>query len=233
MHDLVIYGAGGLGREIAEVVRRINEQHYVWNLLGFVDDVPHSGTIWRNLEVLGDIRFIRQFGKPLDVVLGIGAPSPKKRIYQKLKQCAHVHFPNVIDRTAQITAPARMGEGLVIFPMCFVSLNVALGHCVYLNTGAYVAHDSSIGSFGSVMPHASISGNVVIGEETLIGAGASILQGRTVGSRSTVGMGGIVIDDVPDDCVAVGNPAKPIRSPSKPNVSVNAESGGGLPCQDF
>ena len=44
MHDLVIYGAGGLGREVAEIVRRINERHRFWNLLGFLDDGAEAGT---------------------------------------------------------------------------------------------------------------------------------------------------------------------------------------------
>ena len=211
MHDLVIYGAGGLGREIAEVVRRINEQHYVWNFLGFVDDaLSPPAPVWEGREVLGNMDFIRTFRGPLDVVLGIGSPQAKKRLYDELKACPHARFPNVIDRTAQITSPVHIGKGTVIFPLCFVSLNVSLGDFVYLNTGAYVAHDSRVGSFSSIMPHASISGNVVVGEETLIGAGASILQGKTVGSRSIVGMGGIVIDDVPDDSTAVGNPARPL-----------------------
>ena len=68
MHDLVIYGAGGLGREIAEVVRRINEQHYVWNFLGFVDDaLSPPAPVWEGREVLGNMDFIRTFRGPLDV----------------------------------------------------------------------------------------------------------------------------------------------------------------------
>lgn len=217
MHDLVIYGAGGLGREIAEVVRRINAQHYIWNLLGFVDDAASpTDPVWEDREVLGNVDFIRTFRGPLDVVLGIGSPQAKKRIYGELQACPHVRFPNVIDRTAQITSPAHIGKGVVVFPLCFVSLNVSLGDFVYLNTGAYVAHDSQVGSFSSVMPHASISGNVVVGEEVLIGAGASILQGKSIGSRSTVGMGGVVIDDVPHDSTTVGNPARPLEKGCKP-----------------
>ena len=210
MRDLIVYGAGGLGREIAEVVRRINERHYIWNFLDFADDSPKNGFVWKTFEILGDINFIRAFGKPLDVVIGIGSPKAKKTLYEKLKELPHVHLPLIIDPAAEITNPAGIGEGTVIFPLCFVSLNVALGRCVYLNTGAYVAHDSTVGDFSSIMPHVSISGNVIIGQETLIGAGASILQGKSVGARSIVGMGSVVIDDVPEERTVVGNPARPL-----------------------
>ena len=67
-----------------------------------------------------------------------------------------------------------------------------------------------MGDFSSIMPHVSISGNVIIGQETLIGAGASILQGKSVGARSIVGMGSVVIDDVPEERTVVGNPARPL-----------------------
>ena len=53
MHDLVIYGAGGLGREVAEIVRRINERHRFWNLLGFLDDGAEAGTFSGGLPILG------------------------------------------------------------------------------------------------------------------------------------------------------------------------------------
>jgi len=220
MRDLIVYGAGGLGREIAEVVRRINERHYIWNFLGFADDSFRPGPIWRTYKILGGIDFIRDFQGSLDVVLGICVPQVKKKLCEELERLSHVNLPNIIDPTAEITNPAGLGDGTVIFPMCFVSVNVTLGRCVYLNTGAYIAHDSFVGDFSSIMPHSSISGNVHIGEETLIGAGASILQGRTVGARSTVGMGGVVICDVPDGCTVVGNPARTLSPCPIPNPDV-------------
>ena len=44
MKDLVIIGAGDFGREIANVVERINCVKSEWNLLGFIDD---------NIEIQG------------------------------------------------------------------------------------------------------------------------------------------------------------------------------------
>ena len=51
MHDLVIYGAGGLGREVAEIVRRINERHRFWNLLGFLDNKAKTDSLDRKSVV--------------------------------------------------------------------------------------------------------------------------------------------------------------------------------------
>ena len=61
------------------------------------------------------------------------------------------------------------------------------------------------------MPGANISGNVRIADATLIGSGATILQGLTIGKNCIVGAGAVVTKDLPDNCTAVGVPARIIK----------------------
>lgn len=56
----------------------------------------------------------------------------------------------------------------------------------------------------------SVDGEVVIGSDCWIGAAATILS--DIGDRTTIGAGSVVVKAIPADVVAVGNPAKPIRS---------------------
>jgi len=51
----------------------------------------------------------------------------------------------------------------------------------------------------------------VIGDNVLIGAGAKILGGVSIGNNVVIGANAVVINDLPDNCVAVGVPAKIIR----------------------
>ena len=207
MHDLVIYGAGGLGREVAEMVRRINERHRFWNLLGFADDAEGRQRLG-GCEQLGGMSFVKEFGRPLDVALAIASPKTKRRIYEELKPCPHIHFPNVIDVDVILSSRVEMEEGVILSHLCSVSVDTRLGRCVFLNTGVHVGHDTVIGDFCSVMPSVDISGNVAVGEETLIGVGSVILQGKKIGARTTVGMGSVVMADVPGGCTVLGNPAR-------------------------
>ena len=57
-----------------------------------------------------------------------------------------------------------------------------------------------------------ISGNCRVGEGALLGTGATLVQQVSVGGWSTVGAGAVVIEDIPDKVVAVGVPAKVVRS---------------------
>ena len=208
MHDLVIYGAGGLGREVAAMVCRINRRHQFWNLLGCVDDGVQDKTEVDGCPLLGGMDFIRNFGRPLDVALTIAKPSVKRRIFTELKECPHVHLPAIIDETSLLPTDFSPGEGCIISPYCAISSNVRIGSCVFFNTGTLIGHDAVLGDFCSLMCHVDVAGNVNVGEDTLIGDHACILQGLRVGARATVGMGSIVMTPVPDDCTVLGNPAR-------------------------
>lgn len=52
---------------------------------------------------------------------------------------------------------------------------------------------------------------VTIGDDTWLGGGVIVLPGVTIGKRCIIGAGSVVTKDIPDDCVAVGNPAKVIK----------------------
>lgn len=53
--------------------------------------------------------------------------------------------------------------------------------------------------------------NIIIGDDVLIGTRCIILKGVTIGKRCIIGSGSIVVKDVPDDSIAVGNPAKVVK----------------------
>lgn len=56
----------------------------------------------------------------------------------------------------------------------------------------------------------AVIGRVFIGSNTFIGAGTIVLPGVRIGRNCVIGAGGVVKNDIPDNCVAVGNPAKVI-----------------------
>ena len=52
---------------------------------------------------------------------------------------------------------------------------------------------------------------VRIGEHCWIGGHVTICPGVTIGNRSVIGAGSVVVHDIPDDCLAVGNPCRVVR----------------------
>ena len=52
---------------------------------------------------------------------------------------------------------------------------------------------------------------VEIKDGAWVGGGVIILPGVTIGKNSIIGAGSVVSRSIPDNCVAVGNPCKPIK----------------------
>ena len=74
-----------------------------------------------------------------------------------------------------------------------------------------VGHDTSIGDYCSFMPSVNISGEVHIEEKVYVGTGAKIINRLSIGKATIVGAGAVVSKSLPENCTAVGIPAKPIK----------------------
>jgi sugar O-acyltransferase (sialic acid O-acetyltransferase NeuD family) len=211
LQDLVIYGAGGLGREILAYLRAANSDTERWNFLGFIDDGKPAGTRVGGVQVLGGVEELISKTDPVAVLMGMADPGAKASLYAKLSLNSHVTFPVLIHPLAHVEASAVLGAGTVISPYCSVSVDTVLGLCSFLNVGSQIGHDSTLGDFDSVMPHVDVSGNVTIGARTLVGAGARILQGLSIGADVTIGIGSVVLKDVPNRCTVMGYPARVVK----------------------
>jgi sugar O-acyltransferase (sialic acid O-acetyltransferase NeuD family) len=216
VQDIVIYGAGGLGREIRAYLRASDIAEQVWNFLGFIDDGKPADTPVGDAKVLGNRTKLISTAKPTAVLIGMADPAAKESLYAELSQYPQFTFPTLVHPLAHVEPSAVLKAGSIISPHCDISVDVTLGLCAFFNVGAQIGHDSVLGDFCSVMPHTDISGNVTVGARSLIGAGAKILQGLSIGADATVGIGSVVLNDVPDRCTVMGYPAKIIQRAEQP-----------------
>ncbi len=73
---------------------------------------------------------------------------------------------------------------------------------------AIVGRDLQVGDHSVISSMVNIGGGCVIGSGSFIGMGALIKEGVRIGSNVIVGMGSVVYADIPDDVIALGNPAR-------------------------
>ena len=93
--DLLIYGFGGFGHEVACLINHINAEEPRWNLLGYIDDGVAVGTECRYGKVLGNIDTVNSWDKPVSVVIAIGNCRVVESLSQKISN-KNVDFPNII-----------------------------------------------------------------------------------------------------------------------------------------
>lgn len=201
--EIVIIGAGGFGREVADLMRG-NE---FAALAGFIDDDPPVELIERRGEqYLGSLEGLDRY-RGREYLIGIGNGEVRQEI-AKRADAAGLAAGNLQHYTATIGEDNRIGEGFVACAHVSVTTNVEIGRHVHLNLNSTVGHDTTIGDFVTVNPGVNISGNVTVGRGTMIGTGASVIQGVTIGRDVLVGAGAVVTRDVPDGVTAVGVPAR-------------------------
>lgn len=76
---------------------------------------------------------------------------------------------------------------------------------------SFVGHDSVLEDYVSIANNACIGANVRLGYGTHVGTNAATREKITVGKYSVVGMGAVILSDVPEGGVVVGNPGKLLR----------------------
>ena len=210
MKDIVIIGAGGVGRETAWIIEEINKQNEEWNILGYIDD---NKSIWgkdiNNYKILGGIDYLLTLPKDVYVIIAIANYKVKKSIVEKLGN--RFKFPNIIYPGVNIHSSSSIGEGCIIYPQVVTTTNISIGNHVIISPKCGIGHESVIKDYVSLLWNVNISGNDLIKEGVLIGSGATVIQNITVNEGAIIGAGAVVVKNIDCNTTSVGVPSKVIR----------------------
>lgn len=214
MKDIVIIGAGGVGKETSWIIEQINNVNKKWNLLGIIDE---NKDIWNSkingYKVLGGFEYLDKYKKSENkpyIIVAIANYAVKKRMVDKIKD--EFEFATIIHPDVFIHESISIGQGCIIYPGVIMTANINIGNHVIISPKCGIGHDSIINDYASLLWNVNVSGHDVIGEGVLIGSGATIIQGKKVGSGAIVGAGAVVINDVEDETTNVGVPACVIKN---------------------
>ena len=210
--DIAIYGAGGFGKEVACLIKRINEAQPepVWNLIGFFDDDPEKkGKMISHFgPCLGGIEELNAWGKEIAVAMAIGNSAVVKEVFDKVTS-QKVSFPNLIHPNFVMSDPETfvIGQGNIIQGGCTASVDVTLGDFNVVDGSVVFGHDDKIGSFNTFMPAVRVSGEVKVGDLNFFGVGSIILQQIKIGNNIRLGAGSVLMTKPKDGMLYMGNPA--------------------------
>ena len=210
---VVIIGAGGHAREVAEIFRHRSREGGGPRLQGFVADDPgsHDAEVG-GLPVLGDWTWFDGADRQgLEVICAVGSPQLRKLLAARAASRG-LEFASAVSPLAYVSAEASVGRGVMVFPHAFVSAGSLLGDHTIVNVGASVSHGTRVGPYGTLGPGARLAGNVSVGEGCYLGIGSSVIERVRVGEWATVGGGACVTRDLPGNVTAVGLPARVVKT---------------------
>lgn len=196
--DICILGAGGHAKVVIELAEMLK-----YDIKSIFDQDKSKKNIF-HYSVEHDSEKISE---NRNVFLALGNNQNRKIGSEKYETADF----NLIHPSGIISKSVKMGYGNALMAGVIINSSVQIGdHCI-INTGSCIDHDCRIDNFVHISPKAALAGNVKVKEGAQIGIGACIKQNITVGKWAVVGAGAVVINDVPDFAVVVGNPAKILR----------------------
>jgi acetyltransferase EpsM len=207
MKPFVIVGAGGLGRELLGWIADCGpDTRRRFQVASIISEAKDAGGVCHGVPILHPDDWS---GSAPRFVIGLSDPFEKKRLALSLQARGWEAETFIHDSVAAGLAP-KIGAGTVICPRCCISTDCEIGEHVLINSASGIGHDAIVGDYSSLLGAVSINGNVTVGEGVLFGAGSMVYPGKKIGSWSKIGLGSVVLRNVPDNAVMFGNPAQRI-----------------------
>jgi len=207
---LYVYCAGGFGKEIMDVARRKNKITQQWTEIKYIDDVLTEKTKY-GAQVIKFMELIHAVDRnEFEFIIANGEPHVRKNIYEKLIG-NDFKFGKLVDVSTMVADTANIADGVIVTPMCSISSDAKLLRNSCVNTMSIIGHDVVIGENTVISSMVNMGGACTVGENSYVGMGALVKEGVKIGSNSIIGMGSVVYTDVPDDVIALGNPARVVR----------------------
>src|SRR5699024_8075495 len=179
--DLIIIGASGHGKVVAEIAELTGQYNYIY----FMDDFSEKKT-FHGYKNLGSPKRSDQHKDKADFFVAIGDNNIRKDkldalIKEDYSIATIVHPNTVISKTVHI------GQGTVLMAGVIVNASSKIGIGCIINTKASIDHDCKLENYVHVSPGVTIAGNTEIGCNTWIGAGSVIINNISIKEMTIIG----------------------------------------------
>ena len=183
--SLLIVGAGGHGRSVAEIVAASD----AWRFVGFVDDtIPRStpGSVWPVIGATSELAACRSVAEL--AIVAIGNNAVRERLQDRLIDLGF-GIASVIHRSAIVAPSARLGAGCAIMAGTVIGTEATLGDGVIVNSGAVVDHHCRVQDYAHLGTNACMAGGSVLGPGAWMQAGSALGYGVLVPAGTVLSVG--------------------------------------------
>lgn len=199
---VIIIGAGGHAKVIADIVRSNNDV-----VAGFLDDSFTEEKEFYGSRIIGKSSDYINYSDDCSFIIAIGNNGVRERISGSFK-CA---WYTAIHSSAVVSSSAVIGEGTCVMANAVINADARIGAHVIINTASVVEHDCVIGDYSHIAPKSVVCGVTTVGKNVWLGAGSTVMHVLNICDNVMLGAGGVVVQNINEAGTYVGVPAKKIK----------------------
>jgi sugar O-acyltransferase (sialic acid O-acetyltransferase NeuD family) len=208
MNELYILGAGGCARGVLNIIVDLDRYDEV---TGFLEEGSKREGEIVNGKSIYDASILKNLDPEKTKIVGAIANPLRKRWIEEVKMIGF-NFETLIHPNVVKSKWVKINDGVIVYPGSIIDDQIEIGAHVIINKDCTLGHDISIGDYSTLSPGVHIGGYVTIGEKCFIGLGAVIKDRVSIGAGSLIGAGAVVTKDIPENSLAIGVPAKPVKT---------------------
>lgn len=197
MNKLIIIGASGQGKVVADIAKKCGYRDIV-----FLDNDTKIKEC-SGYPVLGPDTMTSEIDGC--VFIAVGNSVVRKKLMERE---SHRIIPVLIHPDAVVADDVTIDAGSVVMAGTVINPGTKIGRGVIINTSSSVDHDCNIGDYCHISVGAHLCGTVKIGEGTWIGAGSTISNNVNICGECMIGAGAVVINNIEEAGTYVGVPAR-------------------------
>lgn len=204
---LIIIGAGGHGRVVADCAKSIG----CYTNIMFLDDCFAERKNNHAWQVVGPIENWLKYLNSADFIVAVGNNTLRASLLQQLI-AAKANITTLIHPSAVVSKQATIADGVVVFANAVINIGTRIDEGCIINTGATIDHDCHIHDYCHISPGVNVAGGVEIGSYSWLGIGSTVIEYITIAQNTQTGAGAVVTKATKNNTLYVGIPARPVRS---------------------
>lgn len=197
---LLIIGAGGHGRVVADIAEQTTAYHEIAYL---DDDESVKGVL--GYKVLGKTDELSKWINDYDIFVAIGNKNVREAKIKELEFMG-ASLPTIVHPSAVIGKDVQIGKGTVVMPSVTINCGSVIGEGCIINTSATIDHDCVIKDYVHISPGVHLAGTVTVGKGAWLGIGTSVSNNINIVNECKIGAGAVVVKDITETGTYVGVP---------------------------
>lgn len=211
MDKVIVIGGPGPAVSIGNAILQSGNQ--------YGSDIEFAGILnddWigeeiNNFPVLGRLsdapEFEKQGYKFIFTIYKMGGQPQRIQLFTNLGITEKSLF-TFVHPLAYVAPDAELGPGVVVMPHANVSHGTKIGLGSLIMSNAYIGHDTQIGRHCFIAATSCTGSYVNVDTGVWIGFNATIRGRQKIGQYAAVGLGSVVVSDIPEEELWIGNPAR-------------------------